>query len=334
MKKTFLLFLSFLSLQALAQSTTTEQTDAPPRKHKKKLEQVLKLQTFEDNLVGYSFDSDDQPFLDFTLSESLRVYPFDKLSNLIQQDLHLYFSFTTRLAQYIGTRPSSPVIEKRFNPQMFLEYSPKKGPIDLKIRFGYGHESNGQSVEDSATFYSLSHSYKINKSQDPIKQTLDYMSRGWDYVGLSGVYDFATRKDKNVEIETELNLRYYLDYGFMEGNKEEYRSWESPWYGNRYTRNEVSGLTAIFTVFRPERFINKLRLSYESGITSPFAHNTVKVLLGFNVMKLPMGITYMNGYNGDIAQYGKRISSLGITFVISSFDKPFLKPKMNKPAKG
>src|SRR5262249_43917297 len=131
---------------------------------------------------------------------------------------------------------------------------------------------------------------------------------------------------EQITYETEVSLKYFLDYGLMEGAKEEYQGWEHAWYGNNYTRNDVCGISSSLTVFLPFR-IYRIKVSHETGITMPFANNTIKVLLGCKILALPLALTYSNGYNGDLAQYGKKNSSIGLTLVLSSFDRPFFTRK-------
>ncbi len=336
MKNLLILLLSSLTFSAIGQTksdTVQKQADSVadkqeitvhPKKRRNVIKNVLQVETFEDNLVGYTWDSDDEPFLDFTLSEDFRLIPFDLLMQTLHtgKNLHLHFSFTCRLGQYINTRYSSPVVEKRFNPQLYLEYLPKGTLINSKIRFIYGHESNGQAIDDSSTFYAIAGTVK---APDVVRQTIDAISRGWDYLGCSFIKDRAMPTRKKTVLEGELDLRYYLDYGLLQGAKEEYRSWEQPWYGNNYTRNEVSGIKASISCFIPNSVFYKLSAYYETGITTPFENNSVKLLLGVKILQLPLAFVYTNGYNGDLAQYGKRNNSISATVLLSSFAAPIIR---------
>ena len=58
---------------------------------KKRLVQQLQIQTYEDNLLGYSFDSDDRPFADFTVSFRTCIYPFDYLMKLFPEKALLIY---------------------------------------------------------------------------------------------------------------------------------------------------------------------------------------------------------------------------------------------------
>ena len=98
-----------------------------------------KLKSHEPVLLGYTFDEDDEAFLDFKISlqypiadKKLKTYVADGTyfpnflksicNNRLFESCYPYFSFTGRFGQYIGTRDSSPVISKRFNPKLFLRF--------------------------------------------------------------------------------------------------------------------------------------------------------------------------------------------------------------------
>jgi hypothetical protein len=312
-----LLVIAFSDLLAQKNTTLTSASDSS----KKAKFKLLELRSFEDNIAGYTFESDDKPFVDVTLSLRTRIFPFDYLVNFLPKiyrpDLSLHFAFTGRFAQYVGTRHSNPVVEKRFNPYMFLEFRPFKKYSNLLMQTGYGHESNGQSIDDSATFY-ITAMLPYNN----INETKDKISRGWDYVGTAVKMDIYPKKHAQLIYEMEIGMRYFLDRGFLQNGKEEYHTWERDWYGAKYTRNNVAGISASFTCFVDSSFINKMRVTFETGISRPFTASTIKILLGFRIGNFPVSFSYRYGYNGDFAQYGKSTSSIGIESLLPSFQRP------------
>ncbi len=282
---------------------------------------LLELRAFEDNIVGYTIESDDKSFVDVTLSFRTRLFPFDYLVNILPKpyrpELSLHFAFTGRFAQYVGTRYSNPVVEKRFNPYMFLEFRPREKLRNFLVQAGYGHESNGQSIDDSSSFY-----ITAELPHNSINETKDKISRGWDYVGSTIKLDMFPKQHKQIIYEAEFGLRYFLDKGFLQDGKEEYHPWERDWYGENYTRNNVAGISAGFTCFIDSSIVNKMRLSFETGISKPFTTSTFKILLGFRIVNFPISFSYRYGYNGDLAQYGKSTNSFGIESLIPSFQRP------------
>ncbi|MDB5122346.1 MAG: repeat protein [Mucilaginibacter sp.] len=292
----------------------------------------LPFQTFETNFLGYTWDSDDGPFMDFTISEAYHIQAFRKLDAKLSSrfvnlySFKLYLAFTGRFGQYLVGRSSAPVVGKRFNPVVYFQYHDADHKL-FRGRFGYGHESNGQSIGDSATFYAT---VKNAQGSSPnralfINQTLDYISRGWDYIFVEGVRNWED--NGSVVGVADVTLRYYLNYGLLEGYREEYQAWEHNWYGKNLRRNDVSGVRASFDWYVGNNGFSWLkwrdfRVDYESGIAQPFRYNSVKLLAGFNLFTLPFCVTYANGYNGDLAQYGKRNHSFGVALALTTLRKP------------
>ncbi len=310
-------FLIFCEAKAVDINGRISGTDSIKRQNFR----LLQVLSFEDNLLGYTFSSDDKPFVDISLSFRIRIFPFDYVMKVIpvkyRPDLHLHLAYSGRFGQYVSTRYSNPVIEKRFNPYLFLEYSPRKKYRNLSFQFGYGHESNGQAIDDSSTFY-----ITAELPHNSINETKDKISRGWDYVGGNTTVDFFPKKLPKIILQSSLSINYFLDYGILQGSKEEYGPWERDWSGENYTRNEVSGLALMFTCFLDSVFVDKIRFAYETGIARPLMTNSIKILLGFKVGRFPISLTYKYGYNGDLAQYGKLTTTFGIESFIPSFEKP------------
>jgi len=327
MKIFYLLILSTFTYSSLAASAnrvlaadsdSTAKANRKAEKTRLKFFQLLQIQNYEQNLIGYTFENDDEPFLDFTFSASTHVFPFNYLINLIPEPkrprLYLRFAFTARFGQYIGTRYSNPVIEKRFNPFLFLQYSPKKKYKHSNIQLGYGHESNGQAIDDSLTFFEVA-----SLPHNDVDNTKDHISRGWDYVALSVTTSLFPKKRTNYILEAAVSLKYYLNKGFLQGYKEEYHSWET-WADPSITRNNINGIALSAICHIDSSYVNKIQLSYETGILSPLQHSTVKILVALKFGNFPFALFYRYGYNGDLAQYGKVNGSIGMTIIIPSFE--------------
>lgn len=336
---TFIMLVLFPGIALNAYSQTHADTIAEKRavinlnlKRKEAAKVDLPLQTLETNFLGYTKDADDGPFMDFTISEAYHIQAFQKLDSMWSSrhfnlySFKLYFGFTGRFGQYLTGRKSAPVIGKRFNPVIYFQYHPT-GHQRFKANFGYGHESNGQSIGDSATFYATVKNAQGNSTNRKlyVDQTIDYISRGWDYLTLEGMYYWE--RGKEVKLLADITLRYYLENGLLQGHREEYQGWERDWFGKNLKRNNVSGLRAYIDWYPPKTgwnwlYLRDLRADYESGIAQPFRYNSVKLLIGFNLWTLPLCITYANGYNGDLAQYGKRNHSLGVALALTTLTKP------------
>ncbi|MBF9141279.1 hypothetical protein [Hymenobacter properus] len=316
----------------------------------------LLLQSFEYNTVSFTKDSDDAAFMDFTVSqryplplvEWLRLFagqpwllgrwwpnvrpryeidsaccrPAKPSRRKYYSAVRLNFAFSGRFGQYIGTRPSSPVIGKRFNPYLFLEYHfrhPSLVPRGASVRVGYGHESNGQGIADSAAFYAT-----VANSHGTERDTRDYISRGWDYWGGDVSWNLYETPNRKHVVVADLAGRAYLRRGALQGEKEEYRRWEQPWAGSNLRRNEVSGLAASLEYVSECEFFNRVRLSAETGMTRPFRYNSWRALVCLRVGQLPVFASYADGYNGDLAQFGIRNQSVSAGLLLTSFGFPAL----------
>lgn len=299
----------------------------------------LNVQTFEDNYVGYTLDSDDEAFMDFKLSVAYQLSAFGG-----QGRFSLNFAFTGRFAQYIGTRESSPVVGKRFNPYLYFRYNPTWWGDRTRFRFGYAHESNGQSITDLPGFTAAVATLTNPTSAHPLsseqatRQTLDQISRGWDYLGVSWTHrlfanHFYTRRPIQGYMLVEGAYRGYLKRGLMQGLHEEYQPWEQLWTTPGILhRSQVSGVNVVAEYFfvpsqgLPKyaalRALDHLKLGYTTGSSQPFSYHSVLLQAGLRVSRLRIAGTYTNGYDGDLAQYGKRNESWGISFILNSFIDP------------
>jgi hypothetical protein len=278
------------------------------------------LCTYEPNTIGYTLDSDDSAFMDFKLSVRYQLFPAwitrgqNHLRDGLGNESAIYFAFTGRFGQYIGTRDSAPVVGKRFNPKLFYRYWTGHAH-DSYVDFAFlAHESNGQSIDSAAEYQT---SLATAKDKNAVN---DQISRGWDYLEL-------VWKSKPLDIKDTravfgfVTLKYFLPYGPLEGRTEEYTTWEnSPQGKPRSHVNGIAGMIKIiekgsWTVFRDM----KAAASYETGYREPFRFSTYRLELSTKAFQLPVTIWWQTGYNSDLAQYYKKVYSRGIEVEIGSF---------------
>lgn len=290
------------------------------------LTKVLPLESYEPNTMGWTNDSDDVGFLDFKLSVKYPVMPERICKSL--PNSRAYFAATARFAQYLGTRESSPVVGKRFNPKLIwrqvttwdAQPPEEHGCRDNEhqsvrehVDFALGHESNGQSINSEAKFLEAQ---ALAEQPDFAK---DYISRGWDYLELATKHSpLLPGKDK---LTIYPSIRIFLRHGPLQGPAEEYNEWEQDPEGK--PRRKVHGLAVLAKYQIPFAYgwlgDIKLALGYETGYSSPFRYNTVRVDAGIKVLELPVMVFYQQGYGNDLALYYKRGSSVGFALEIAGF---------------
>ena len=275
-----------------------------------------KLCTYEPNSVGYTKDSDDVGFMDFKLSLRYQLFPdwttrgLNNMRTGLGDDTALYSAVTVRFAQYIGTRDSAPVIDKRFNPKLFVRHwTDEKHKEYVDFAF-LAHESNGQSINTPEEFQEAQHA-----AEQP-EFAKDRISRGWDYLELVW---------KNVALEdalsTYVTLKYFLPDGPLQGKAEEYNDWENDPEGK--PRDQVNGVAGFVKYVKSGKWgifeDIKIAAGYETGYRKIFQYNTVRLEFGTKLMQLPINLWTQTGYGSDLAQYYKKVNSFGIEVQLGSF---------------
>ena len=288
-----------------------------------------RLCAYEPTTIGYTHDSDDTGFMDFKISVRYQLFPawITRGQNYLWSGLGdnsaLYFAFTGRFGQYIGTRDSSPVVEKLFNPKLLYRLWTDPAHED-HVDLAFAHQSNGQSIDSQAEYQSA---LATSANQNEVK---DQLSRGWDYWEISWkktVYERPAYQglDREKSLKTSmvsyLGLKYFLAYGPLEGPQENYNYWENDPQGKRL--NRVSGLSAMLKWVEREGFLGlsdlKVAARFETGIRETFRYNTYRIEVGTKVLQLPMSVWWQTGYNSDLAQYYKQVDSYGVQVEIGSF---------------
>jgi hypothetical protein len=66
--------------------------------------------------------------------------------------------------------------------------------------------------------------------------------------------------------------------------------------------------------------VTKYAVILTTGYVRPFHYNTVRFEFGFKISDgLPFTVWYQDGYNSDLAQYYKKVRSVGATYEFGSF---------------
>lgn len=300
------LTLAMLGVQAHAGSDESGITESP----------LGRLESYEPNILGYAHDSNDVDYMDFKVSLKYPLFhnsiPKPPLAGIFP---HAYLAFTGRFSQYIGTRESSPVISKRFNPELIGRYWLDTGMDDVQgyIDIAYGHESNGQSIGTLSEYTEKRQSF-MNTGENP-DYANDHISRGWDYIGTTTKFTYKNPFATSSYLTGYLGMRYFLENGLLQGNQEEYNDWENNVEGKR--RKSVDGLNLKLkyeTKFLNNDLIksNKVFLGMTTGYADIFEYNSYRAEWSVEVKNVPILIWAAKGYNSDLADYYKDVTSFGI----------------------
>jgi hypothetical protein len=283
------------------------------------------IEAYEPNRLGYTWQDDDVPYVDFTVS--LKYQLFRALTARLtcgkppvpedcrdQQHWEAYLAFTGRFGFYVRTRPSDPVILRNYTPKLLLRYTPdpaSPGILSSYLDFAYAHESNGQTTADPARYR-----FEQRVSERP-EFALDEVSRGWDYFQIAGKKTLLTKQEHS--IAGYLDLRFFMPDGFIQGTPEEYHDWENDPDGR--PRREFHGVLAAAEynwrrdfgsgyLLADPRFL----IQYETGYDPAFRFHTIRAETGARVFDFPVGIWVERGYGHGLARYYKRDTAYGFEF--------------------
>lgn len=325
-------------------------------------EREAALCSYEPTTLGVTNDSDDTAFMDFKLSVSYQLFPkwITRVQNWahdgLGEDSALYFAFTGRFGQYIGSRDSSPVVEKLFNPKLFYRYWTDDDHRD-RVDVAFAHQSNGQSIDSPEEYLAA---LATSKNAHEVK---DQLSRGWDYWEIAWKKTWHEREKKQPEapagpcadeacrkareeaacdgtcrdcdscrgigrresmetsIVSYLGVKFFLPRGPFEGAQENYNDWENDPEGKPL--NKVSGLSALIKWTEQGTLLCfsdlKVAARFETGMREMFRYKTFRFEIGTKFLQLPLSYWRQTGYNSDLAQYYKKVRSYGIQAEIGSF---------------
>jgi hypothetical protein len=304
-------------LTAALPSPAPGQVSQAIRKH------VPLLETYESNTIGWTNDSDDVGFLDINLSLKYPIMPARTREFL--ENSRVYFAASTRFAQYLGTRSSSPVIGKRFNPKLIwrqvtswhgkgLNAGKTCGKTDGTdgcdyLDFAFAHESNGQSVSTARQFEIQAAAERVARAEEDFAR--DYLSRGWDYLELAG------RKwlGESGKFRLDSSFKHFLRRGPLQGKAEDFFDFEDD--PEVKHRRRVHGL-ALYGTWQPSPD-TRIALGFETGGSRPLRYTTVRVEWNTEFAELPVMLFYQQGYGSDLTLFYKRVSSVGVALALSTF---------------
>jgi hypothetical protein len=294
------------------------------------------IEGYEPNPFGYTKQANDVGFVDFTLSIKAQLFR-DWICRRSDGMHRLYFTFTGRFGFYVRTRYSSPVIAKNYNPKLVWRLIPNTeattaatvhGNKTIReysgyIELGYAHDSNGQSIDTLQEF-------EVQASQvGSTAAALDYVSRGWDYVQVTGKKSFSADRLGQAVVSVYPDLKFFLRHGLFQGVPEEYHGWEQD--TALRPRHAFDGLSAAVE-YRPFAGLSgqdsraavpksslRMELKYTTGYDPVARYDTIRGELGINVFGLPITTWAQDGYMNGLARYYKKTRALGVELRFAEF---------------
>jgi hypothetical protein len=217
------------------------------------------IEAYEPNVLGYTKQSDDVAFVDFTVSLKYQLFR-DKLAELLGSRQKFYLTFTGRFGFYVRTRRSDPVIAKNYNPKFLYRFIPDTSAssqdparatrhdvakeYEEYIDLAYAHDSDGQTLDNPAALQVL------RMTAQRADFALDNISRGWDYVQVAGKWTKKFDDLGSNRISVYPDFKLFLRHGLVEGVPEEYHTWEADRDGR--PRHAFDGIT-VGAEYRPPR---------------------------------------------------------------------------------
>jgi hypothetical protein len=198
----------------------------------------------------------------------------------------------------------------RYEPES--NYGSPRSPYtdrNCYVAVGYNHDSNGQIIDSPGQYVETQRDQGTEAANDAI-------SRGWDYIRLTGKYIPYWTKDCRVTIYPA--VKYFLSRGLLQHDAEELHYWEHPSDGK--PRREVDGLN-IMTKYQRKvgHFDAKAVVAYTTGYDDAFRFSTVRLEAGIAVWELPIVIWAQKGYMSDLSQYYRNVTGYGIEVEVGAF---------------
>lgn len=280
------------------------------------------LSSHEPNKMLARTDSNDinRLYMDAVLSLKYPILTplvesiFDLAGFQLEKKPRLFLAFSTRFSQYVGSRESSPVVARRYNPELFLRTWTDSN--DSYWDFGLGHESNGQQINGPQAFAQLEQ-YYIENNETPLFAR-DSISRGWDYLSVDWNKQWETGFLPSLEGFTTAHIewRRYLSNGFLQGAPEEYNDWEGQGTESK-PRDEYDGLKFSVQYNLVDELciiacFDRVELTHRTGYADLFNRNTTSLELTASLLGIPFHVWAMSGYNSDLIDYFDYSNSWGI----------------------
>lgn len=157
------------------------------------------LHPYRPTTFTYTFDSDDDPFIDGTVSFKFPI--LEKTLERWSRGMHtLSTGFTGRFGFYMGSRKSGPVIGKRFNPDLLIY---RMAMRDAELPFGCEPEDTepvGPEFQDPVAFQ-----LRVEATERAMSPGIAFASAGCDSYAYTGYVEVTYSHESNGQPITSLS---------------------------------------------------------------------------------------------------------------------------------
>ena len=265
------------------------------------------LTGYEPSYFALAFDDDDH--IEFKVSIKYPLLEsdgtrFDAFTGGVND---LYFAYTGKYDFFVFSddpaRDSAPVVSRLQNPGLFVLN--KRASFDGEglesVSVGWFHESNGQQISDNQTF--------LNTANAP-----DYVSRGWDYLGLDFKFKQVEPWFFDGDVNYYVRMRFFCDcqgFGFIDDREDDIRIFGGT---EQASISDYDGLRLAVDNYANRWLHYGLSLRTGTSDSAALKRISYQFELTYRVLNLPLKVFYFKGYGKDISTYHLKDEYIGFGF--------------------
>jgi len=264
------------------------------------------LTGYEPSYFVFAFDEDNHAEFKISVKYPLIKEFGSSFNNFTGGSNEFFFSYTGKydfflFSSEVAGRDSAPVVSRIQNPGLFLKNTRtlenNEGLETISI--GWFHESNGQQISDNTTFNNT-----LNAE--------DFVSRGWDYLGLDFKYNQHKTWTFPDTINYYLRLRFFCDcqgFGLIDDREDDIRIFG----GTEQAKiSDYDGLRFIINNYSGENLFYSLNLKTGTSDIDALRKLTYTLEVTYKVLNIPFTLFYFKGYGKDISTYHIKDSYIGV----------------------
>ncbi len=255
------------------------------------------------------------PLVDRSFRNFRRAAAGDNILNTVRPFIpsKLYFIYNGRYDFYLFPTEryrSAPVISRLQNPGLAFEWN-IRGDHE-RIRFGWFHESNGQSIDNIFDYEAQRDELGSDREPKGDEFALAQVSRGWDYAQLR--YELS-KPDMILNSKSwwryNVELRLFCDCQALWSSRREDDIFWKP-VAEQPKIRDYDGLRVMMEYGLTDNLL--FRGEFKTGISDldSLAHFGGRISLGYLAKRTRFSLFYFNGYGKEPSTYHLRTRYAGI----------------------